>query len=211
MKKNLILILLLMGTLSAFAQTFNYTGIDVKSERVKKKYVFEWENFILANYYYGVGGDNGLGQHSIGVTYGRVKLFGFYASMLVGTGSHYGYSYRGDISRHTIDDIYPSYTGKISQNHVAFTVGGIVRLVIPLYFYIGTGYGYKTTTMELADGNWMLDRYHRSECVEHGHQWELGLQGNIKGFTISTGLSALVNYKRGHLYGVKIGIGYTFK
>lgn len=210
MKRKLFLLLFIMGALSGVAQTFNYTGIDLKSERVKKKNVYEWENFILANYYWGTGFDHGYGQHSFGLTYGRVKLFGYYFSMLLGTGMHHGYSYTGDWNRHTIDGVYPAYTGKVSQNHLAFTVGGVVRLVIPLYLYLGTGLGYKTTTRELAGGQWMLDRRYGYECVRIGQQWDFGLQGNIKGFTVSAGLSTTTSYDA-TVMGVKVGIGYTFK
>ena len=71
MKRALIVMALcLTGMIYSSAQTFNYTGIELKNERVKKTNVYEWEQFVLLNYAYGPG------QHAFGVTYGRVKLFG---------------------------------------------------------------------------------------------------------------------------------------
>ena len=54
MKRKLVLLLLLIGAFSAGAQTFSVTGLDLKSERVRKKNVYEWENFVLVNYNFGI-------------------------------------------------------------------------------------------------------------------------------------------------------------
>lgn len=212
MKRYLIIAFSLLAFLSVQAQTFNYTGLEIKQEKVKKKNVYEWENFVTANYSFGLIDDFKL--HSFGLTYGRVKLFGFYANIMFGTGAHYGHEYTAErdgslvSSYYGAGDFYPFYTGKSSLNRVSFTGGGIVRMVIPLYLYLGIGYGYQSVTRQLTSGKWAMIR---PLSVEHGMTWDVGLQGNIKGFTISAGYSVLTNYNSGTLHELKVGLGYTFK
>lgn len=213
MKRKLFLLLFLTGALSVVAQTFSVTGIDLKSERVRTKNVYEWENFILVNYNFGTIMESDQRRHSFGFTYGRVKLFGWYANFTMGTGIHYGYNYtadgRGRIS-HGGEEITPFYSGKASLNRISFTGGTIVRMVIPLYLYLGIGYGYVSTTRELTNGNWAQMagwKYGSGHCMH----WDIGLQGNIKGFTIAVGYSVLTPYDDGSLHEVKISIGGTFK
>lgn len=218
MKRSLIIAFSLFIFVSIQAQTFNYTGLEIKQEKVKKKNVYEWENFLLANY--GLGFIDDFKSHSFGLTYGRVKLFGYYASVMVSTGIHYGYDYtaerNGSLGQDYIYngyyteyyDLYPFYTGKNSYNRASLTLGGIVRLVIPLYLYIGAGYGYQSVTRQMSSGKWAMIR---PFSVTHGMMWDVGLQGSIKGFTISAGYSVLTDYDYYTMHELKVGLGYTFK
>lgn len=222
MKRYLIIAFSLLALASIQAQTFNYTGLEIKQEKVKKKNVYEWENFVLANYSLGFIDDFKL--HSFGITYGRVKLFGYYANVMVSTGMHYGndytaewdgslgqdyiYSSSGYYSYTQYYDLYPFYTGKNSYNRASLTLGGIVRMVIPLYLYIGAGYGYQSVTRQISSGKWVMIR---PFSVTHGMMWDVGLQGSIKGFTISAGYSVLTVYDYRTMHELKVGLGYTFK
>ena len=211
MKRRILLFLLLAGTLFVSAQTFTYTGIDLQSERVRTKNIYEWENFVLLNYNYGINSYRTLGYHSVGITFGQVKLAGWYVSASVGFGGHYGYTYEADGSGQIYSNysyITPTYTGRNSRNKLSITGGGIIRMVIPLYFYAGIGYGYSTLTAELDGGKWAkIIRAGKG----HAMNFDLGFQGNIKGFTISVGYCALTDFEQSVLHEVKIGIGYTFK
>lgn len=218
MKRYLILAFSFLTFVSVQAQTFNYTGLEIKQEKVKKKNVYEWENFLLANY--GLGFIDDFKLHSFGLTYGRVKLFGYYASVMLSTGIHYGndytaewdgslgqdYIYNGYYTQYY--DLYPFYTGKNSYNRASLTLGGIVRMVIPLYLYIGAGYGYQSVTRQMSSGKWAMIRHF---SVTHGMMWNVGLQGSIKGFTISAGYSVLTDYDYYIMHELKVGLGYTFK
>lgn len=218
MKRYLILTFCLCALALAQAQTFNYTGLEIKQEKVKKKNVYEWENFVLANY--GLGFIDDFKLHSFGITYGRVKLFGYYANVMVSTGMHYGNDYtaerNGSLGQDYIYngyynesyELYPFYTGKNSYNRASITLGGIVRMVIPLYLYIGAGYGYQSVTRQISSGKWVMIR---PFSVTHGMMWDVGLQGSIKGFTISAGYSVLTNYDSRTMHELKAGLGYTFK
>ena len=92
MKRFLLLTLCLCAISFAHAQTFNYTGLEIKQEKVKKKNVYEWEQFITLNYNPGFS-TGGRTTHSFGLTYGRVKLFGFYVNSTLGTGFNYRSNY----------------------------------------------------------------------------------------------------------------------
>ena len=203
MKRYLFFALCLCAFSFAQAQTFNYTGLEIKQEKVKKKNVYEWEQFIMANYSPGFSSGNTM--HSFGLTYGRVKLFGFYVNAMVSTGYHFGYKYESSFE--TIGGVYPFYTGKNSNNRASFTAGGIVRMVIPMYLYLGLGYGYQSYTRQISSGEWVMES--RYSATNSGII-DVGLQGNIKGFTISAGYDMLFSGSRNY-YEVKIGLGYTFK
>lgn len=213
MKRRLLFMLCLCAISLVQAQTFNYTGLEIKQEKVKKKNVYEWEQFIMANYF---GNPH---WHGFGLTYGRVKLFGFYVNASLGTGFHYGYSKTADNSQGVIfipsqygsNGYFPYYTGKISNNQASVTVGGIVRMVIPLYLYAGVGYGYHTVTAQTQSGEWIrMVNYDIYRSFGHGMNFDIGLQTNIKGFTLSLGYFLITNFTHG-VSEARAGIGYTFK
>ncbi len=203
MKRYLFLMLCLCALSFAQAQTFNYSGLEIKQEKVKKKNVYEWEQFIMANYAPGFS-DCGNTMHSFGLTYGRVKLFGFYINAMISSGFHFGYNYVSHYEK--IDNVYPFYTGKNSNNRASLTAGGIVRMVIPMYLYTGLGYGYHSYTRQISSGEWAMENHF---SATHSGIFDIGLQGNIKGFTISAGYDLLFGERFYHE--VKIGLGYTFK
>lgn len=203
MKRYLLLTLCLCALSFAQAQTFNYSGLEIKQEKVRKKNVYEWEQFVMVNYAPGFS-DMRNPIHSFGLTYGRVKLFGFYVNAMVSTGFHYGYK---DVSyREKISGTYPFYTGKNSNNRASCVFGGIVRMVIPMYLYMGLGYGYQSYTRQISSGEWIMEEYY---SATHSGIFDIGLQGNIKGFTISVGYDMLFGNRLYHE--AKIGLGYTFK
>lgn len=183
----------------------------VKEQRPKRTY--EWEHFLLANYACAFTPYQ-YNQHAFGLTYGHVKLFGWYVNALLGTGFNYAYTGVGPYYIYNSSLTYPFYTGKISHNLVSATVGGVARLVIPLYVYTGIGYTYHSTTAEIVDGDWvLLDPYQYEDVNGHLLNFDIGIQGQYKGFTLSLGYMAIINVTEEHslLHTLKLGIGYTFK
>ena len=194
---------------------FDYSGVEKaqkekKEKKERQKRTYEWENFFLLNYLYGQHN-----HHSLGFTYGRVKLAGWYISGSIGVDPnfHYGYDYTGTEYNHEINLngnwTYPFYTGKVSRNQATLSAGAIIRMVIPLYWYVGLGGGYLTRTYELAGGKWAMlgpqIKYRGANMLI-----ETGLQGNIKGFTLSAGYYLISNFDEHYQHEAKIGIGYTF-
>ena len=99
-----------------------------------------------------------------------------------------------------------------SFNRISLGAGGIVRMVIPLYFYLGFGYCYQNFTVKTENHGWveMKDDTRRlagQRISPHNNGYfELGFQGNIKGFTLRTGYRCNFNYN----HEFSVGIGWTF-
>ena len=189
-----------IGTLTG--NNFNVTNMGLEKKREKKKRVYEKQQFIMLDYsYYSEYFESyGPKGSAFGVRYGQVKLFGWYANFMLGTGMHYGYD--GKISSYEA-----FYTGKYSNNYLSLSGGALFRVVIPLYIYAGVGYAYQSMTRETTGLLWVLD-YNYS--LQHSALLEVGLQGNIKGFTLSAGVNFCVS-EHDDIMGLKFGIGYTFK
>ncbi len=225
--KRLVFIFLAVCAMFSLAQAqvgvMRSSGISSVQKVHKPTRTYEWENFILANYQYGF--EN---QHAIGLTYGRVKLFGWYVNASFGFGSHYHsdhkavdsyYSNPGFVKGKSLEIsngkyVLPNYTGKESRNQLAFSGGAVARLVIPLYVYVGLGYCYHSVIAESTDYGWIYMTDPTYKSFGHGMVLEGGLQGNIKGFTLSLGYSFLSNFdldnNRGVMNEIRVGIGYTF-
>lgn len=180
-----------------------------KKEEMKAKFAsIPWCNFIMAN-----AGLSSSPDYAFGLTYARVKQFGFYVSAMSNFGfkfdsdyngyyDYFGWGFEGGIGPAPI-----FYTGEIKYTRLEATVGGVVRMGIPLYAYTGLGYGYRGAFCETANGQWV--KYFNYSTVYNGVVFEIGLMGNIKGFAISAGYSMIAN-DDAYFPEAKIGIGYCF-
>lgn len=180
-----------------------------KKEERKAKYAsIPWCNFIMAN-----AGLSSSPDYAFGLTYARVKQFGFYVSAMSNFGfkfdsdyngyyDYFGWGFEGGLGPGPL-----FYTGEIKYTRLEATVGGVVRMGIPLYAYTGLGYGYRGAFCETANGQWV--KYYNNSIVYNGVVFEIGLMGNIKGFAISAGYSMIAN-DDAYFPEAKIGIGYCF-
>ena len=188
-----------IGTLTG--NNFNVTNMGLEKKREKKKRVYEKQQFALLHYGFQCTDFDSPFGHALGVSYGRVKLFGWYTSFMLKMGKMH-YAYDGEIRAYEA-----FYTGNYSLNYLSFSAGGMVRIVIPLYFYAGLGYAYQSETRETTGGKWvMITDWDRSPG--HTFMYEAGFQGNLKnGLTFSFGMTyTLIDNVQ-----FKFGIGYTFK
>ena len=188
-----------IGTLTG--NNFNVTNMGLEKKREKKKRVYEKQQFALLHYGFQCTDFDSPFGHALGVSYGRVKLFGWYTSFMLEMGKMH-YAYDGEVPG---DEAF--YTGNYSSNYLSFSAGGMVRIVIPLYFYAGLGYAYQSETRETTGGKWvMITDWDRSPG--HTFMYEAGFQGNLKnGLTFSFGMTyTLIDNVQ-----FKFGIGYTFK
>lgn len=197
-------LLILLAVISLFpvlrSQTINFSSVKVKTKTEKEKriYTFPYEQFIMLNYG-AVAGKSSLGGNSLGLQYGQVHIGGWYVSADVSLSplhfantctaledNYSGQCFVVDAGR----NVYPHFiAGKSSFNRISVGGGGIVRLVIPLYFYLGLGYMYQTVTAETVEYGWveMNHVWGRRFSPRSSGYFELGLQGNIKGFTMRLG------------------------
>ena len=197
---SFLLCMLMCATLACHAQvgvyrTSSYGAIQ-KQKKERPKITHEWQNTLIANYALCFQGP----VHSIGLTYGRCKIAGFYTSLMVGTEWNFATEsgYPGDYL----------VTNKISHPRISFTTGPMVKLVIPLYIYAGIGYAYRPTNYQTIDNKWVA---YSNRSPIHGANAEAGLMGNIFGCTLQAGYSIIFDGNAYPVHELKVGIGYTFK
>lgn len=196
MKRKVVLLLLLSlfanGAMSQVGiyRSSNYGAI----KKVKKVRHYEWNTMTLLNYEY----DFGLGMHSVGATFARCKLGGFYGSVMASTQQWP----KADVVGNWWDYFV---TNNVANPHFSVTAGGMIRLVIPIYIYLGVGYNYTGYYHQLHDDRWIkIDG-------SSGLGYEGGVMASIKNFTLQLGYDGSVKFSRGAvLGGIKAGVGYSF-
>ena len=162
---------------------------------------FQPEFMFLINYAYAAAP-----QHSVGLTIGQNKLgrtpVGWFVNLM--TGFDFNFKTKDYVMEGGVTGIsVPFYSGKEKRTRLSASAGITVNLVIPLYFYVGVGYGYRSLDWETIDGQWMQYK----PMSFKGANIDFGLIGNIKGFALSVGCST-INFQ---YYEVKLGIGGIFK
>ena len=173
-----------------------------KQERKARIAAYPWSHMIMAN-----AGISNSPDYAFGLTYAYIKHVGFYVSAM----SNFGFKFNAKYDAQSDGSLYktyeyPFYTGKTEYTRLEATVGGMVRMRIPLYAYAGVGYGYRGLYCEAINGEWV--RIHNNSTAYHGAVVEAGLTGNIKGFLISAGYSVYIS--KGIYHQAKLGIGYCF-
>lgn len=173
-----------------------------KQERKERIASYPWSHMIMVN-----AGLSSSPDYAFGLTYAYVKQGGFYVSAM----SNFGFKFNAKYDAQSDGSLYktyeyPFYTGKTEYTRLEATVGGMVRMRIPLYAYAGVGYGYRGLYGEAVNGEWV--RIHNNSTVYHGAVVEAGLTGNIKRFLISAGYSVYIS--DGIFHQAKLGIGYCF-
>ena len=169
---------------------------------VKKERFTEWKNSFPMSHILMANGAFALyPEYAFGLTYGQVHIGGWYVNAMLNANIH---TTSTDAAAFNYT---PLYTGKQDAMRLSATIGGLVRLYIPMYFYAGIGYGYRAAYFEDIEQNWVRQNYSYT-MPGHGVHWELGFMGNIKGFSLSAGLSAIsgISYATTY-YEAKIGIG----
>jgi opacity protein-like surface antigen len=94
------------------------------------------------------------------------------------------------------------FTGQKTTSRLAATGGLLFRLVLPLYLYVGGGYGYKKLAWETAEGTWAEN----TDKTYTGPEAELGFILRAKNFAISAGAQSN-NFK---YVEATVGIGIMF-
>ena len=174
---------------------------SVKTARKERIAAYPWSNFVMLNGAYAL-----YPEYAFGITYARVKQYGFYVSAMMNPSIRFHADHYGSASG-AIDGEYPFYSGKHTSTRISATAGALVRLHIPMYLYAGVGYGYRGLFYETTEHDWVAWR--TANTIYHGMHWEAGLMGNIKGFAISLGVSSITDFSNMY-YEAKLGLGYCF-
>lgn len=138
---------------------------------------------------------------SYGAMIGIVKKWGVYAKVKTNLGSN---DYELDSSSAGLDEEGNSvWFGSGAESYrMSFTGGLMFRMILPLYLYVGGGYGYKTLKWRTADDKWARI----TDKSFAGAEAELGLIWRIKNVALSAGAQS-VNFK--HFEGT-VGLGIMF-
>ena len=148
---------------------------------------------------------------SLGLTVSRQGQFGYYANFMIGLDNiHINHDYHADEDGSLMDGenkgVIPFYSGNRAYNRFSGTVGVITRLGIPLFSYVGAGYGFRTETRELLNKQWV----ETATSPRHSGVVEAGFIGQLENLTLQAGYTLFIG-QQNHLYHeAKIGIGYTF-
>lgn len=173
----------------------------LRDARKERDAAYPWSNFVMVNGAYAF-----YPEYAFGITYARVRQWGFYISAMMNPSIHFQAD-RYAFANGVIAGEYPFYSGKHTSTRISATAGALVRLHIPMYLYAGVGYGYRGLFYETTDHEWVAWR--TSRTIYHGMHWEAGLMGNIKGFAISLGVSSITDFSNMY-YEAKLGLGYCF-
>ena len=147
---------------------------------------------------------------ALGLTLARAGFLGYYANFMIGIDNiHLNYDYRaaadGSLTDGENAGLIPFYTGKRANNRLSATVGGICRMVIPLYTYVGAGYGYRTETRELLNRKWVES----ATSLGHSGIVEAGLIGRIEAITLQAGYTLFIGRDNRLYHEARVGLGVT--
>lgn len=168
---------------------------EAKTEKDVKPVVFDKMTFVTLN-----AGMSTHGDLSYGLTFGQVKRFGWFASVMTNfnfKGFKKDYECDSDMM---VDGNYPFYTGKQSFTTLSVTGGFMMKVAKPVVIKIGVGYGVRNLVYETVDGKWVRNK---AESIQ-GLDVNLGTQLNFGGFVISLDC-VTASFKE---FEAKIGLGY---
>lgn len=156
------------------------------------------ETFLIANVGYGAKPST-----SFGLTFGMMRRFGWFVSVMSGTGFH-SFNTDGEFDRDETALSMPFLLGDSNKSNtrLSLIVGGLAKISKPLSIKLGVGYGINELCYEGPDKIWLLDK----KYSKRGLDMSLGLQYNIKKLVLS---AEAVATDFDMLEG-KFGIGFWF-
>lgn len=151
-------------------------------------------------------------QPALGFTVARIGMFGYYANFMIGIDNlHLAYDYRiaedGSLADGDYAGVIPFYSGRRATNRFSGTAGAFIRMGIPLYTYIGAGYGYRTETRELLNKQWVQ----APSSLGHCGLVDAGLMGRIGNFTLQAGYTLFIGQQHRLYHEAKVGIGFIIE
>jgi len=167
------------------------------SMQFKVKAVPAFQPFILASGSYALGTGNWAG----GLMAGAVGNAGFYVRGESSFTAMKKCDMNVDASGY-VDGNKPFYNGKTASTAWQATGGLIIRMYIPMYIYLGGGYGVRELYWQTIYNSWARNMGY----TYRGFTGDIGLMGNIKHVAVSVGVSSIqFKYTTVH-----VGVGYAF-
>ncbi len=148
---------------------------------------------------------------ALGFTLMHAGQFGYYGNFMISAGtmhlkSDYHSALDGSLTDGEYAGVIPFYSGKRAYNRFSGTLGAVCRMGIPLYAYLGAGYGYKNETRELLNRQWTQT----ANSLGHSGIVEAGLIGHLQNFTLQAGYTLFIGQNNRLFHEAKVGIGFKF-
>lgn len=140
---------------------------------------------------------------SMGVTYGQVEKFGWFASVM--SGFHFGGLFPaavGDENGFVGEDL-PFYKDEYAHTALSIMGGGVMRLNDAMYLKAGLGFGNRSLSWKTLDDRWVRNSAYSAVGVDVS----AGMMFNFGGFVLSLD-AVTTNFK---IFEGKIGLGYSFE
>ena len=196
-KRVLLAASAMLLSIGMMAQTVDFTGITVNTERVTKKKVYERKSFVLAD---GVFMGGAVGPTALfGVRYGMVWRLGFYVGAELGID---GFPVSRDYLYGDEYDHAEDYETRVP----AFTLnaGLVIRLSRVANLYLGPGLTLTHKECKLDDG-WYINDPHLP-----GIAGELGVYLHFGRVSMMAGAYSGPIIEGDGFGGVKLGVGFNF-
>lgn len=148
------------------------------------------------------GGYTNTQNPSVGFTFGQVKKYGWFASVM--SGFHFSGLFpaaKGDEDGFVGDDL-PFYKDEYARTTLSIMGGGVMRLNEYMYAKAGLGFGNRSLTWKTLDDKWVRNKGYSAVGVD----FSLGMMFKFGGFIISID-GVTTNFK---IYEGRIGLGYSF-
>ena len=140
---------------------------------------------------------------SIGVTYGQVEKYGWFASVM--SGFHFGGLFPAATSDENgfIGEDLPFYKDEYARTTLSIMGGGVIRLNDAVYLKAGLGFGNRSLTWKTLDDRWVRNRGYSAV----GLDLSAGMMFNFGGFILSLD-AVTTNFS---IFEGRIGLGYCFE
>lgn len=140
---------------------------------------------------------------SMGVTFGQVEKFGWFASVM--SGFHFGGLFPaavGDENGFVGEDL-PFYKDEYAHTALSIMGGGVMRLNDVMYLKAGLGFGNRSLSWKTLDDRWVRNSAYSAVGVDVS----AGMMFNFGGFVLSLD-AVTTNFK---IFEGRIGLGYSFE
>lgn len=140
---------------------------------------------------------------SMGVTFGQVEKFGWFASVM--SGFHFGGLFPaavGDENGFVGEDL-PFYKDEYAHTALSIMGGGVMRLNDAMYLKAGLGFGNRSLSWKTLDDRWVRNSAYSAVGVDVS----AGMLFNFGGFVLSLD-AVTTNFK---IFEGRIGLGYSFE
>jgi len=140
---------------------------------------------------------------SVGLTFGQVKKFGWFASVMS------GFNFAGlapaavsDAEGFVGEDL-PFYKDESAHTALSIMGGGVMRLNDMMYLKAGVGFGNRSLSWKTLDDRWVRNGGYSAVGVDVS----AGMMFRFGGFVLSLD-AVTTNFK---IFEGKIGLGYSFE